>query len=414
MIASYFLSSVKNNVGKTILLVLSVAIYFSLLSLMITLARNMDAIAGLPFKAIGADVIVQKTGKIPEHMIGAIYPHSNGPIYPDEVSVLRKLDFVEKTDTGLYFWYFDDSSFKDVFGIQLKGPIYPNILKSNLEEGKDVLNEKNVLITKDFAQKNSLSVGDKVTFGRSIFTVSGILRSNMTGNIIPADIYMDYASSLKLARMSVEMNRLFHDSDRDFVNVILFKIKPQFKGDIQKTITGISKDYLVFSEKTFSSQLIDQIKLISSFGQIVFLMLGILLLIAYGFMALYNIKTREREISILRIIGWSADLVKRQFLSESIVLVVIALLMGNIFAYFGIYIISRQKVTMDIPWEISAKPHFLPQANSIDRAVTSTIPIHYDWHLFLLCSLAFILILVAINYVLFKMIRNVKPEIRSG
>jgi ABC-type lipoprotein release transport system permease subunit len=414
MITSYFLSSVRNNIGKTILLVLSVAIYFSLLSLMITLARNMDAIAGLPFKAIGADVIVQKTGKIPEHMSGAIYPHSNGPIYPDEVDALSKLDFVEKTDAGLYFWYFDSSSFKDVFGIQLNGPIYPNMLKSNLEEGKDLLDEENVLITKDFAQRNSLSIGDKVTIGQNTFIVSGILRSNMTGNVIPADIYMDYASALKLAHESVEMDRLFHDNDRDFVNVILFKIKPQFKGDIQKTITGISKDYLVFSEKTFSSQLIDQIKLISSFGQTVFLMLGILLLIAYGFMTLYNIKTREREISILRIIGWSANLVKRQFLSESIILVVIALLIGNIFAYFGIYIISRQKITMEIPWELSAKPHFLPQANSIDRVVTSTIPIYFDWHVFLLCSLAFILILVAINFVLFKIIKNIKPEVRSG
>ncbi len=395
-------------------MVLSIAVYFLLVSLMITVGRNMNAIATLPFKAIGVDAVVQKTGQIPEQMVGAIYPHSNGPIYPEEVKTLSKLGFVEKTDSGLYFWYFDQSYFKDVFGVQLDNTLFSDILKNNLEAGDYVLDKKSVLITKDFAQKNSLSTGNSLKIGQNVFTVSGVLRSNLTGNIIPAAIYMNYDSALQIAQQSTEMEKLFHTDNKSFVNVVLLKIKPQWKGDVQKAVNSINKDYLVFSEKTFSSKLIDQIKLISSFGQIAFLILGILLLIAYGFLVFYSIKTREREIAILRMIGWSAKKVQKQFLSESFVLVTFALLLGNVFVYLGIYIISRIKIIMEIPWEISAKPHFLPQENSINRAVTSNIPVSHDWLVLLLCSLAFITVLVAINYLLFKRIKNIKPELRNG
>jgi ABC-type antimicrobial peptide transport system permease subunit len=410
MIVSYFISSVKKNLGKTILLICSIAIYFSLLLVTLTIAQNLEQIASLPFKAIGVDTVVQKTGKIPDQMVGAIYPHSNGPIYQNEVNKLSKLDFVEKADTGIYFWYFDNAYFKDVFGVQTKGSLFPNVLKTNVLEGSFTLDGNSVLLTKDFAKMYSLQVGGSIKLGQSEYKVAGILNSNLTGNIIPADIYMDYPSALKIAQNSEEMKKLFPDQGGNFVNVVLLKTKPQWKGDIPKTITDISKDYLVFSEKTFSKTLADQIKLVSSFGQTAFLILGLILTIAYGLIIVFIMKTREKEIAILRMLGWKISDLRKQFLSENFVLIIVALLLGNFLSLIELFFLSHQKVSMEIPWELSAKPHFLPQENNINRVVSSTIPIVYDWHLVLLCSAGFVAILFIINFILFRRIKTIKPS----
>lgn len=410
MVFSYFFSSVKKNIGKTVILVLSISVYFSLLLISLTLNQNLEAIAALPFKSIGVDTVVQKSGKIPTQMTGAIYPHSNGPIYDDEVNKIIKLDFVQMSDTGLYFWYFDNDYFKDVFGVQSNNGLFSNVLKHNIEQGKYILDKNNVLITKDFAQKNSLELNGNIKLGQSSYQIMGILNSNLTGNIIPSDIYMDYDSALQIARQSAEMNKLFPNQVNNFVNVILLKTKPQWKGDIPKTITGINKDYLVFSEKTFSATLTDQIKLVSSFGQIAFLILGVFLIIAYGLIIVFNLKTREKEIAVLRMLGWKVADLRKQFLSENLVLVILALVLGNFLTLLEIFFLSRQKLTMEIPWELSAKPHFLPQENNIDRIVTSTIPISYNWHIALLCSAGFIIVFLTIGFMLFRGINKVKPS----
>ncbi len=413
MISSYFWSSIKRNPGKTTLLILSVAIYFFLISLMITAGRNMDAIASLPFKAIGVDAVVQKMGQIPNQMSGLVYPHANAPIYPGEVSKLKSLEFVERADTGLYFWYFDNSYYKDVFGVQPDDTLFSGILRDNIKTGDYLLDKNEVLVTEDFAQKNSLVLGDGINIAQNNFTVSGVLRSNLTGNIVPAGIYMDYDSAMSIAKQSDQMKEIYGTGDRSFVNVVLLKIKPQWRGDIQKSITGIDNDFLVFSEQTFSAKLMDQIKLLSSFGQTVFLILGILLLIVYVFLVFYNLKMRDREIGILRMLGWSVKKIRKQFLSEGIILVVFALLLGNALAFLGTYAISHVKLTMEIPWEISAKPHFLPQENNIDRAVTGAIPVSYNLPVSLLISFSFILTLTLVNYLLFRQIKNFKPEVKG-
>ncbi len=409
MILSYFLSSVKKNIGKTILLVCSIAIYFSLLLVTLTISQNLEQIATLPFKAIGVDTVVQKTGKIPEQMVGAIYPHSNGPIYQNEVERLSKLDFVQKADTGLYFWYFDNDYFKDVFGVQTKGGLFTNVLKANVIEGNPNLDGNNILINKDFAQKNSLQVGGNIKLGQNEYKISGVLNSNLTGNIIPADIYTNYASALKIAQGSEEMKKLFPDQDKNFVNVVLLKTKPQWKGNIPKTITNLNKDYLVFSEKTFSQTLTDQIKLLSSFGKTALLILGIALTIAYGLIIVFIMKTREKEVAILRMLGWKISDLRKQFLAENFVLTILALLFGNLLAFVEILILSRQKVSMEIPWELSAKPHFLPTENNINRVISSTIPVTYNWYLALLCSFSFIAILFITDFLIFQRIKTIKP-----
>jgi ABC-type lipoprotein release transport system permease subunit len=376
---------------------------------LLALNSSLPEVASLPFKKIGVQTIVQKSGLIPDHMAGAIFPHSNGPMYPDEVAKLNKLDFVQSSDTGLYFWYFGDA-YKNVFGVNENGPVFSGLLKQNIEEGKFSLTGHSVLVTRDFVQRNNLNLGGKINFGQEVFTVSAILRSNLSGNIIPADVYMAFADSQKIAAESPEMQKTYKFTGANFVNLVALNTNPDWQGDKDAAIKGLDKDYLIFSEKTFSKEVSDQVKIISTLGKVVFAGLGIVMLVIFGLLTLYNFKTREKEIAVLRIIGWSLGDLKRQFVAEGAILLVASLMIGNILGVAALAFMGRQKVTMELPWELSARPHFLPQENAIDRVITANLPVHYNPLLFLAVSFGFLLIFGAIYYLAFQRIRDIKPS----
>jgi len=388
---------------------LSIGLYFAFAVSLLALNASLPEVISLPFKKIGVQTIVQKSGVIPGKMTGAIFPHSNGPIYPDEVKNLNTLDFVQNSDTGLYFWYFGNA-FKNVFGVNENGSVFSGLLKQNIEEGKFSLSDRAVLITKDFAQKNHLTLGDKIHFGRETFTVSAILQSNLSGNIIPADVYMSLGESQKIVAGSVEMQKSYTFPNASFVNLVALNANPNWQGDKEAVIKGLDKDYLIFSEKTFSKEVSDQVKLISSLGKVVFVGIGIVMLILFSLLTMYNFKTREKEIAVLRMIGWSLKDLKKQFISENAILLAVAIIAGNIFGAVALTFLARQKVTMELPWEFSARPHFMPQENSIDRVITANLPVHYNVLLFLAVSVGFLIVFGMVYYLAFHRIKNIKPS----
>jgi len=204
------------------------------------------------------------------------------------------------------------------------------------------------------------------------------------------------------------------DADR-FSNVVLLRSNPAWEGDKEKAIKSIHKELLIFSERTFTREIQDQLRLISASGRIMFLVLGSALLVAFGLLIVFNLKTREREIAVLRMLGWKLADLKRQFIGETLVLLGISLVAGNILALAGLSYLHTRTISMELPWDISARPHFLPQENSIERVITAQIPIHLDWLSLVVLSAVFVGIFLAISYMLFYRIRNIKPqEIQRG
>ena len=410
MIFSYFTSFLKKHAIKTVILVGSIALYFTLTIVLLALNKTLPELASLPFQKIGVGVVVQKTGQIPEHMIGAIFPHSNGPIYNDELTQIQSLDFIQGKDSGLYFWYFGDRYFKTALGVRGEDSTFAKLLKQNVEQGVFKISGENALITADFAQKHSLKLGDSISFNKDIFVITGILKANLTGNIIPADIYINLKKAQRITSVSQEMQRVYQFKNNDFVNVITLDVDPKWQGDKEGAIKKLDKKYIIFSEKTFSKEVLEQIKFVSSLGKVMFIILGIILLIVFSLLIRYNLKTREKEIAILRMIGWSFKDLKKQFISESAILLVMALVVGNMLALGSLFVLRMQKISMELPWELSAKPHFLPQENAINRTITANLPVHFDWLNFASLSLLFMLIFFLVSIVVFRRLKNIKPS----
>ncbi len=409
MMTEYFLSFIRANKIKSVVLCLSLALYFALLTIALTIHRSIPEIARLPLQNIGVQTIVQKTGEIPGQMVGAIFPHSNAPISIAQFDRLKRLPFVEKADIGLYFWYFDNLFFKAALGLDPDKGMLAEVLRKNIAAGSFDLGRDRVVITASFSSKHNLAVGQTLALGERIFSITGILRPNISGNIIPADIYMAMTDALPVVRGSVEMQKVYRFGDTDFGNVVLLRGNPDWQGDKDKIILAVDKKFLVFSEKTFTREITGQLGIISTAGRVLFLILGAILVIAFGLLTAYNLKSREGEIAVLRIIGWRIADLKKQFISENLIILGVSILAGGLLSFAGLFLLGKQTISMELPWDISARPHFLPEENVIERVISAHLPVHFDPGIYIAAAIGFLVLFLVVSLVSFRRIKRIKP-----
>ena len=77
-------------------------------------------------------------------------------------------------------------------------------------------------------------------------------------------------------------------------------------------------------------------------------------------------------------IGWRIVDLKKQFISENLIILGVSILAGGLLSLAGLFLLGRQTISMELPWDISARPHFLPEENSIERVISAHLPVHFD------------------------------------
>jgi putative ABC transport system permease protein len=87
---------------------------------------------------------------------------------------------------------------------------------------------------------------------------------------------------------------------------------------------------------------------------------------------------RRREIAILQAIGWSWRHIREQVLLENMTLAVAGTAAGLALAFVVVLALGHVSVTVDLPWDLSSTPHFIPQA-TMDRTQTITAPLSISW-----------------------------------
>jgi len=91
-----------------------------------------------------------------------------------------------------------------------------------------------------------------------------------------------------------------------------------------------------------------------------------------------SVAERRREMAILQAIGWSCRHIGEQVLMENFALAVIGTAAGLGLALVVVLSLGHISVTVDLPWDLSSTPHFIPTA-AIDRSQTITAPISISW-----------------------------------
>ena len=81
-----------------------------------------------------------------------------------------------------------------------------------------------------------------------------------------------------------------------------------------------------------------------------------------------SVAERRREMAILQAIGWSWRHIGEQVMIENLALAVIGTAAGLAVALLVVLSLGHISVTVDLPWDLSSTPHFIPTA-TLDRAV---------------------------------------------
>ncbi|HEY5131334.1 MAG TPA: FtsX-like permease family protein [Bradyrhizobium sp.] len=364
--------------SRSLITVLSFAIAVLAAVLLTALAASYARAVRAPIETVGADVIVQITGDIPPKLEGLVFPHPNALVPAAAVAAVRAMQGVISLTRGVYMWELAPDHYQSILGID-DSEAGLGSLASRLIDGKPLgAGDQAVLLDSDFATKQNLKVGASIGVGGTKFPVRGIVDAARGGKVVRADVYMALAPAQALAAAAPMVQALYPFSRND-ANLLLVKVDRQhLEGVVDKVATLLGKKGIVSSELSFREALSGVLFLSQRMGLIVAAVIGAFAA-AFVFRATASaIQERRRELAVLQAIGWSWRHIRQQVLLENAMLAIAGVALGILLALAIAGLLGHISVTLDLPWDLSSTPHFIPEA-TLNRTQTITVPIGIPW-----------------------------------
>ena len=389
---NYAIKELLNRYRSYLLNVIVIGLVTAMVITLSFLGVAYKEAAHLPFKDIHGTIIVQKNGNVPENVSGVLLSCSLAPIHQDAVTAISKIEGAQDISSVLSLWVFDPDYFKRVVGVNWQDN-YGKSLSSRVVEGAAPGTEQEILIDKTYAGKNGLRVGSQVTVAGSQFTVSGII--GMAGNeIVAADVYLNISVAQDMAYQSknlqavervdkTDVNLIFVNAGQQDLMLVTQKIKQNLnEKDTNAGQTPLGQTigtYNIYTPDTFEDQISTVLKLSDKLTWIISLVLfiGACLIIARN--TLRMVLERRKEFGVLKAVGYTGRDIQKLIGMETILQVLAGFIVGLLLTGIAVFILSKTTVSIAIPWELSAYPHFL-LANPDDANIVQThfLPIRLE------------------------------------
>ncbi len=193
-----------------------------------------------------------------------------------------------------------------------------------------------------------------------------------------ADVYMPLTLAQALATKAPQVRALYPFGVDD-ANLVLVKVnREQLQGVVETVTTLIGKKGVVSSELSMRNALSGVLYLSQSIGLIIAAIIGLFAAAFVWRATATSVAERRREMAILQAIGWSWRHIGEQVMIENLALAVIGTAAGLAVALLVVLSLGHISVTVDLPWDLSSTPHFIPTA-TLDRTQVITAPISISW-----------------------------------
>ena len=387
----YALSELTFRRGRSLVTALSVALAVLAAVILTALAASYARAIRVPIETVGADVVVQTQGDIPPKLEGLVFPHPNALILPAMVGEIRTMPGVIDLTRAVYMWDLQPDRYESILGIG-GGEAGLGGLNARLVDGKPIDGESRaVLLDSDFAGKNRFKVGDTVKLGEAAYPVAGIVDAARGGKLVRADVYASLGVAQALATAAPQIKALYPFGPDD-ANLVLVKVnREQLQDVVGKITTLLGKKGLVSSELSMRQALSGVLFLSQSMGLIIAASIGVFAAAFVWRATASAVAERRREMAILQAIGWSWRHIRQQVLIENLALAVVGTAAGIVLALIATVALGHVSVTVDLPWDLSSTPHFIPQA-ALNRTQTITAPVVISWPMAALTTAGGILI----------------------
>ena len=374
----YAVSELMFRSGRSLVTAVSIALAVLAAMVLTSLATSYARALRVPIETVGADVIVQQQGDIPPKLEGLVFPHPNALIPAGIVAQIKTIPGVIGLTRGVYMWDLEPDRYESVLGIE-DSEVGLTALGQRLIDGKPITAaSRAVLLDSDFATKNKVKVGDSIKVGVDAFPVAGIVDAARSGKLVRADVYMPLAVAQGLATAAPQVRALY-PFGADDANLVLVKVnREQLQGVVEKVTALIGKKGVVSSELSMRQALSGVLFLSQSMGLIIAAIIGLFAAAFVWRATATSVAERRREMAILQAIGWSWRHIGEQVLIENLALAVIGTAAGFALAFMVVLALGHVSVTVDLPWDLSSTPHFIPAA-TINRTQTITTPLSISW-----------------------------------
>ncbi len=338
--------------------------------------------ARLPFEDIQGNIIIQRNGNVPETTSGVLLSCSLAPIPQELVSKIGRINGVEDISEALSLWVFDPDNFKRVSGVDFHDG-FGETLTAKIIDGSIPAADNQILVEKTYAQKYSLELGRETTISGRQFTVAGIVGT--AGNeIMASDIYLNLGAAQEMANQSKNLQQVetFNKTD---VNIIFVNVSQPDLATVTQNIKGIMTDsdtnvgktplgqtvgsYNIYAPQSFENQISTVFRISDKLTWVISLILIIGAAIILARNTLRAILERRREFGIMKTVGFKNHDIQREVGEEIFIQSLVGFLIGLAASVIAIVILSRTTVSIAIPWELTAYPHFL-LANPNEANVT--------------------------------------------
>ncbi len=352
----YAAGEIRNRRGIYAISILGIAIAVALLITLSALSTAYREAARIPLEEVGADIVVQKYGRVPQAVSGPILSCAVGPISQSEVEKIRKIDGVKEMSSALLIWVFDRDYFKIVTGIE-KDSLLGRSLAAQIVEGEFFSNRNHTaVVEKNFALMHGIKPGDIISIDSINYTVVGILSSQRKDRIGAANILVPMQDSQELAYNAKNIQNTVRFARSD-VNLLFLMVDQDKTGAVTSRIEGIlGKNSRISSINSFLPQLASVTAAaggFSAFTSLIAILVAVLLLFK---ITAVGILQRRSEIGIMKAVGWTSRDVRNQFMIESLLLGIMGGVAGLLLGWFAIYFLGMVDITIPLPQDLTANP----------------------------------------------------------
>jgi len=363
----YIWQELRHHHHRTLVNVLGIGIGIALFVSINAVSAAYKEAVNLPFKNLGADIVVQRpekravdSGQAPASMRGIRLPFSNQLLPDQDLEKLRSINGVDSMAASLLLWEFDQRGFRTIMGVDQAQPsLGPVKVKEWLKEGRFPENSGEVVLEKHYAKFHQTRLEDSFSIGNRPFKVVGLLEIKEGSQIASANIYL-----------SLEDAQTLLGGELKGVNLVYLHLKnpsflAQVKSQISKELTGVS----VTSSDSFLelmggvSKISDQFSLLASIialGGAIFLIIKTML---------SNLVERSSEIGILKAVGWTEKDVQKQLMGEVLAQSLLGGVVGIVAGYFLSYLLGFLSIPISTPWEVNLMPAFAKDTEAAAQVV---------------------------------------------
>ncbi|HKI96858.1 MAG TPA: ABC transporter permease [bacterium] len=276
------------------------------------LGRAFVGLATVPFRNLGADLIVQRSATrnaVPKAM-GIMLPYSAETITATEYRRLASEPGVTQAAGFVLLWNFGKGRFFSISGIPLgpqAAPLGPGRVRDWLIQGSlPEPGAREVLVERHYGAFYRLKPGTTVEIGGESFTVTGVVDIQQGSQIVASNFYMDINQARTLGHLPP-----------DLVNQVFLKLADMGQtGTVKSRIASWMPRVSVTSPGTMLALFGGVSETIGRFRSVAVAASAAAAAILGATLVYGILIERRRDLAVLRVIGWTRAQVRRQIAAE--------------------------------------------------------------------------------------------------